>query len=307
MNYIRQGKTHSGYVYYEVDTSSLGNYQVSGNHRIYQCPWCKVSSDSKKLYYHIHTGIGFCFRCETVIFDSKSKRNKAQLLNDLSKFSWLTFLNLETYQDISWTESALLSNEVKIYLSKRKYFYENHIISDYNLRYFTGVNKETVLVLPNDYPETLLVDSFQTSIVAGLMGNTPKYVTHSDTKVIYYLNRLKPSSTLVLVEGIFDAISVTDSIKSSVVACPMLGKSLSRSQQKQLYQYLKKHTIKEVVLALDGDVDKVRKIKTCRQLLTVNSSLKIYYLSLPNELDPEEAVSERIFNDCLSKSKRIVV
>ena len=305
MNILRQGKTHSGYNYYEVDISGLGNYQVSGNHHIYQCPWCSSSKDTKKLYYHLPTGIGFCFRCETVVFDSRGKFDLKSV--DLGKFSWLTFLNLDTYQDISWTESALFSNEVKIYLSQRKYFYQNNIISEYNLRYFTGVNKETVLVLPNDYPELLKVDSFQTSIIAGLTGNTPKYVTHSDSKVIYYLNRLKKNSTLVLVEGIFDSISVTDSSKSSVLACPMLGKSLSRSQQKQLYQYLKKHTIKEVILSLDGDVDKVRKIKTCRQLLAVNSSLKVYYVSLPNELDPEEAVSEHIFEDYLNKAKRIVV
>jgi hypothetical protein len=295
-------KSQNYHKFYEIDINSLGEPEVTGSHYIYQCPWCSAERKDKKLYYNYKTGIGLCFRCETVIVSKHVDVKKV----DLTKFSWLNFLSSNTYLDISWTDTALISNEVKIYLSKRKYFYDVDIIGKFNLRSFTGVNGETVLLLPNNFPNTVSVDSFQTSVISG-KNYGPKYLTYSDNKVIYFLDKIENPKTIVFVEGIFDAISVTNEFKDKLTACCLLGKSISRSQQRQFYLYMKSHDLKEVIVALDGDVNKERCIKTCRQLLSVNSSIKVYFTTLPNELDPEEAVCEGIFGNCLEQAKRVVI
>ena len=296
----RTGKTHSGYKYFEVDINSLGNPEPLGSHFIYHCPWCTDDRQDKKLYYNYRTGVGFCFRCETVVISKFIDIRKV----DINKFSWLNFLSSNSYLDISWTETALLSPEVKIYLSKRKYFYENDTIEQFNLRYFRGTDNEIILLLPNNHPTKLSVDSFQTSIISGNRTG-PKYVTYSDNKIIYFLNQSRVSSIL-LVEGIFDAISIIKSSNEELLACPLLGKSVSKSQQRQLYNFMKLGHLKEVFVVLDGEVERHRKIKTCKQILSINSSLKLYYVDLPSELDPEESVAEGIFFNNLNQARRVL-
>ena len=298
---FKSGKTHSGYNFYEIDIMSLGEGQLSGSHFIYECPWCTDEKKNKKLYYNYRTGVGFCFRCETVVLSKNTNLEKI----DIHKFSWLNFLYLNSNLDISWTDTALVSLKAKTYLSLRKFFYDTDTIQEFNLRYFTGVNGETVLLLPNNSPNRLSVDSFQTTVISG-ENRGPKYMTYSSDKIIYFLDKVKNPSKIVFTEGIFDAISVTKDANNGLVACPLLGKSLSKSQQKQFYQYLKITKPKEVVVALDGEVSKARRIKTCRQILSIDSSLKVYYTSLPGELDPEEAVAEGIFTDYLSRANRVV-
>lgn len=296
----KSGKTHSGYRFFEIDVNSLGNPEPLGSHFIYHCPWCSHVKNDKKLYYNYRTGVGFCFRCETVVLNRYADVQKF----DVNKFSWLNFLSSNSTLDISWTETALLSPEVKVYLSKRKYFYENDTIENFNFRYFKGVDNETVLLLPNNNPTKLSVDSFQTSVISGNQIG-PKYVTYSDNKVIYFLEQSKISSA-IFVEGIFDAISVMVSSNNELLACPLLGKSISKSQQKQLYRFMKHSYLKEIFVVLDGEVERHRKLKTCKQILSINSSLKVYYVDLPDELDPEEAVAEDVFLSSLSNAKRVM-
>lgn len=294
---FKSGRTHSGYVYYEIDASSLEKVRETTNHFICKCPWC----NAEKLYFSFRRGVGFCFHCEVVVTSHGHEPTKVIL----DTFSWLSFLHLESYKDISWTDTALISHEAKIYLSKRKYDYDNEAIQKFNFRYFTGVDKEIILLLPNNYPERLKVDSFQTTIIKG-NNYGPKYLTYSENKVLYFLNKIDNPSMLIFVEGIFDAVSVSLGISDKVKACSLLGKSFSKSQERQLYDYLKLHKPKEVVVALDGEVTRHRKLQTCRQILSINSSLKVYYVDLPGELDPEEAMAENVFHKSLNNAKRLL-
>lgn len=305
----RKGKTHSGYTYYEIDISSLGEYIVSNYHYRYKCPWCSSDVDKeKKLYFNFNTGIGFCFRCETVVVNRQQRSQPIKV--NLFQFSWLNFLDQNIYRDISWTETALISNEVKIYLSKRKYPYGNDIIQEFNFRWFKGVKNETVLLLPNNSPDRLHVDSFQTTVVAGRnKGSGPKYTTYSDNKVLYFLDKSKNPKTILFVEGIFDAISVSDYIGDrNIAVCPLLGKSLSKSQQHQFYNFLKNNNNpNEIMIILDGEVKDRDKIKLGRQLLAIDSSINVYFVNLPDKLDPEEAVGADMFDNSYNKAKRILV
>jgi len=295
----RSGKSRKGHNLYEVDLNSLGDHKVSGNHFIFRCPWC-TDKESWKLYYNFKIGIGFCFRCESVIITKGALQSKSEVIN----LSWINFLKMEKYLDISWTDPAIISNDVKVELSKRKYFYGLDAMQKFNLRYFYGVNDELVLVLPNSFPDKLQVDSFQTSILKGQI-HGPKYVTYSQTKRIYYLDKLKKSMPLIITEGIFDSIAVSDSLNDEVLACPILGKSLSSHQLKQLYQSLKQVKPSEVIVSLDGDVNRQSKVKVCNQILNIDSSLKTYYIDLPDKLDPEEAVAAGVYKECLSRAQRV--
>jgi hypothetical protein len=62
---------------------------------------------------------------------------------------------------------------------------------------------------------------------------------------------------------------------------------------------------------LDGEVKKPTKIKTCRQILSINSGLKVYYTDLPSYydekrrqtigLDPEQAYAAGILEERIEK------
>lgn len=292
---FKSGKTRSGYSYYEILARDLPTGRISGSHIIHVCPWC----GSEKLYFNFKKGIGLCFHCETVAIDKDHSKPVS-----LVDFSWINFLSLSSLKDISWTTNALLSFDAKVYLSKRKCCYDNSTIQRFNLRTFAGVSGEKVLLLPNNHPFRLKVDSFQTTIIAG-NSYGPKYVTYSDNKVIYYLNKCNVKS-IALVEGVFDAIAVTTFSQHQVVACPLLGKSLSKSQERQLYRYLKGNSLKEVFVILDGDVKRSRKIQTCHQIMSINSSIRTYYVDLPGELDPEESVAENVFDKSFQNAKRVI-
>ena len=294
---FKSGRTHSGYVFYEIDSSSLEKVKETANHFICKCPWC----DAEKLYFSFRRGVGFCFHCEVVVTNRGQEPTKVIL----DTFSWLAFLHLESFKDISWTDTALISHDAKIYLSKRKYDYDDETIQKFNFRYFTGVSDEVILLLPNSYPERLKVDSFQTTIIKG-KNYGPKYLTYSDNKVLYFLNRINDPSIMIFVEGIFDAVSVSVGISDRVKACSLLGKSFSKSQERQLYNYLKLRKPKEVIVALDGEVTRHRKLQTCRQILSIDSSLKVYYVDLPDNLDPEEAVADGVFHKSLNNAKRVL-
>jgi hypothetical protein len=284
----------SGYRFFEVDLHDLGTPDKSANHLAYKCPWCSDGLKGKKLYYDTKKAIGFCYRCETVVFIHGSKAVSKSVIDE---FSWINYFKTEEqYYDISWSQPAD-SNTVSLnYLLNRKVSYGSDIIDKYNIRAFE-VGNSTCLILPNDYPERNLVDSFQTSLTERREG-VPKYVTYSSDKSIYFLKMRSQDKKLILVEGVFDAIASN--------GCALLGKTLSTSQQRQFYNHIKNQNIlKEVFICLDGEVAAERKIRTGHQVLGVNSSLKVYYVNLPDNLDPEEAVAEGVFEECLNKAKKV--
>jgi len=304
------GTTKKGYHYNVVNLSDLGFPEESGTQWLFECPWC-VPGDltntkaKKKLFYNPKKSAGFCFRCNIVIFphDLIHDKHKQERKIDISQFSWFNYMQVGDHLDISWTDTALVSNEVKEYLQDRKGEYDLETITKYNIRFFEGVKDEIVIVLPNNNPKRLLVDSFQTT---PLYRNPwqHKYMTYSHTKVLYFLNFYKEAERIYLVEGIFDGIASN--------GCPMMGKTLSKSQLMQLYDFFKvAHNIKEVFVVLDGEVDKDRKIKTGTQVLRVNSGVKVYYTDLPYDydeeskswvgIDPEDAMAKGIFDECVEK------
>jgi hypothetical protein len=277
-----------------VELSDLGTPEKSANHLAYACPFCSGEKKDKKLYYDPAKHIGFCYRCESVIFIHGSRTVSKAILD---QFSWVNYFKTEEhYYDISWSKPANFFRESRNYLENRKGNYGSDIVENYNIRAFE-TNDDICIILPNDYPERNLVDSFQTTFAQRKYG-VPKYITYSSDKSLYFLKMRASDERIVLVEGVFDAIASG--------GCALLGKTLSNSQQQQFYNFLKLYgNLKEVFVCLDGDVPRDRKIKTGHQVLGVNSSLKVYYTDLPGSLDPEEAVYEGVFEECLNKSKKI--
>ena len=283
-----------GYKYYILDLSDLGPPELTGNHLVYPCPWCFEEKHDKKLYYNPKNNLGFCQRCQIVVFAKDGRRpTKVQLAH----FSWVNYFKEDDEMyDISLFPSADTFDESREYLSNRKGHYKSDVINQYNIRAFETDNN-TAIILPDTYPDKNCVDSFQVTYVMRYSGQL-KYVTYSSDKFIYYLNDRVGDSKLILVEGIFDSIASG--------GCAMLGKTLSKNQLKQLYNFVKvSDKLKEVFVVLDGEVPKERKIKTGAQVLRINSGLKVYYTDLPDELDPEEAVEAGVFNKCLESSMRV--
>jgi hypothetical protein len=294
-------KTKNGYTVHEVDIATLGEHEVAGVHLKYHCPWCTEERKDKKLYYNTVTGVGFCFRCEAVLIDKDSFKKSRQKIHTLDEFSWFNFFKVGNYLDISWAKTALVSPETKSYILSRDGNYDLDVISHYNLRYFEASGDRVMLLLPNLFPNTNLVDAFQTTVAWGYRNPmAPKYITHPTEKSIFYLQQRSFGERVYFVEGIFDAIASH--------GCPILGKSFSKNQLKQLYLFFKAaHRLKEVFLILDGEVKKPTKVKTCRQILGINSSVKVYYTDLPDQLDPEQCVSLGILDDCIEKKSYKVI
>jgi hypothetical protein len=303
------GRTKTGYRYNVINISDLGQPEEAANQWVFDCPWCvptdtKSSKPGKKLYYDPKKHMGFCVRCNIAIFPYKEPGSKKQeKLVDISQFSWFNYIQVGENLDLSWTETALVSQEVKEYLQDRKGEYDLDTISKYNIRFFEGVRDETVIVLPNSQPGRLIVDSFQTTPVIRNPWQL-KYMTYSHTKVIYFLNLYENAERIYLVEGIFDGIASG--------GCPLMGKTLSKSQSMQLYEFFKRAKVKEVFIVLDGEVERERKIKTGSQVLRVNSGVKVYYTDLPMYyhevigemvgMDPEEAVAAKMFDECVQNN-----
>jgi hypothetical protein len=294
-------KTRNGYTVHEVDIATLGDHEVAGVHLRFNCPWCTEVRTDKKLYYNAVTGIGFCFRCEAVLVDKASLKKTRHKIHDFDQFSWFNFSKVGDYLDISWAKTALISPEAKSYVLSREGNYDLDIISHYNLRYFEGSGDKTLLLLPNLFPETDRVDAFQTTVAWGYRNPlAPKYMTYPEDKSIFYLQQNIYRERVYFVEGIFDAIASH--------GCPILGKSFSKNQLKQLYMFFKAaRNLKEIFLVLDGEVKKPTKVKTCRQILGINSSVKVYYTDLPGELDPEQCVNLGVFDECVEKKSYKVI
>jgi hypothetical protein len=143
--------------------------------------------------------------------------------------------------------------------------YPNHLIVPIRngvgtLTYWTG------LMYREDYRKTIF----------------PKNETDSTTKkeVIYNLHNAQRTNTVVLCEGVFDALSF-QSAKINAVA--IMGKSISTEQ----LLLLKESMFHTIIVALDGDA-----IVEAEKLLIKlsNVCLQVQIIRLPKELDPNDAL-----------------
>lgn len=290
-----RGKTKKGgYPIYEVELLDLGKPEIAGGQLLYPCPFCFDEKKDKKLYYNTKDNIGFCHRCEIVIYGRGGKRIEKLEAN---QFTWINYIKSENgLYDISWAKNASLFPDAKQYLLNRKVSYDDAIINQYNIRAFEVYNN-TGIVLPNNFPGQEFVDSFQVTFTRR-NPKQHKYITYSSDKSIYFLFSKLDDESIILVEGIFDAIAS--------YGCALLGKAMSKSQLKQLYQFIKKSKrLKNVFVVLDGEVERARKVATGVQVKKISSSVGVYYTDLPDHLDPEEAVAAGVFDECLNKSQRI--
>ena len=290
-----RGKTKKGgYPIFEVELLDLGKPEMAGGQLLYPCPFCFDAKGDKKLYYNTKDNIGFCHRCEIVIYGRGGKRIEKLEAN---QFTWINYVKSENgLYDISWAKNATSFPAAKQYLLNRKVPYGDDIIHQYNIRAFEIYNN-TGIVLPNNIPSKDSVDSFQVTFTKR-DPKQHKYITYSSDKSIYFLFSKLNDDYIVLVEGIFDAIAS--------YGCAMLGKAMSKSQLKQLYQFIKlSKKLKNVFVVLDGDVEKARKVATGVKVKKISSSVGVYYTNLPDRLDPEEAVAAGIFDKCLNNSQRV--
>jgi DNA primase len=133
--------------------------------------------------------------------------------------------------------------------------------------------------------------------------NEPKYLNTSDTPVfnkrkgVFGLNLVKKAGKLpfiLLVEGYMDVIALVQSGLSGVVAT--LGTSLSVEQAKLLFRYSDR-----IHIAYDGDEAGQAAIERAIEVFrSINQ--RLYVIKVPNNLDPDEFVSEYGLNAFLQLS-----
>lgn len=258
---------------------------VSGDQSIFKCPFCVErghKGDGYKLYVDEVKGKGWCFTCQLiVIFDEVY-----DLKTEVDKFVKKDFTPTEVDKILdvmSWTSPASECDVTIDYLKGRKVSY-NHIAADrYNLR-FAEIGGTPVLVIPNELQTKIATNCFQIKVLDESKAFS-KYVTFGTVPLMWLDLTLKLTDTLILVEGVFDAMAVT--------GVPLLGKTISSRQQKQLREVcIATSGIEQIVIALDGEVKAKDKLNLAKLVQSVSNEIPVAIAHLPDELDPEEVVAD---------------
>ncbi len=182
----------------------------------------------------------------------------------------------------------------------------------YGLRYFKarGINKETLknhditfctkgyyrnrAIIPI-YNESGVMTLFEARDITGMNADKvlyPKGAKKADT--LYNINSAKDEESVIVVEGIMDALYLKERGFNTVA---IYGIEVSKLQERLLSKYFDK-----VYLAFDGDKEGYRAL--IKQAKKLSLHLSVYIVTLPKGKDPDD-ISKANFKDLLDKATEI--
>ena len=249
-----------------------GDSRPSGTQVNYKC--CPVCNDIRwKVYLNIETGAWFCHagghgsggRVE--VGDSNEDRG-LKLLSSLE----------QSPDDVSleWPEMGLppfvpLSTRARRYLHKRGLTDET--IKKAGLVEMSDPDKFRIII---PFLGRAGVIEYYSTRVYSRLDEGPKYLTALGKHPLYVLPSWKRCDTIVLVEGVMDALAVYQWTGNTVVA--LCGKSLPRYLRADLFGIINR----SVVICLDGDA--LRDALRLRTKLGTRYDVRI--VTLPVNQDP---------------------
>jgi DNA primase len=288
----------------DIITEILGNYQRSGNEYLFKCPYC--SHHKKKYSVNLDKG-GKCWIC-----DAKTS-NLGRLVKRFGSFiQQQEWKDLTGQVDITDFEKLLLGSEEKTVEKEVTLPLPDEFISLCNRNtsltsvqarnYLSsrGIGQEDILrwklgYCPSgEYGERVVAPSFNLDgKVNFFVGRTynrhwRKYTNPPVNKDIVF-NELYVDwdSDITLVEGVFDAIKVPNSI-------PLLGSTL-REDSKLFMQIIKNDPA--VYVALDPDAEK-------KAFVLIEALLKYDIEVYKVPIKPFKDVGEMSTSEFLSRKKK---
>ena len=269
----------------------------SGGQSVYKCPFCQHFYQSKsgyegyKLYIDEVKRKGYCFRCETIVVFEESYDLAVETANFTKELK--EDHKPKKYDVDGWTQAASQVQTVLDYLKTRKIQYTPAVLDRYHMRYGEAQGVP-LLIIPNDlHPDDQTTNFFQYKVL-DLSLPYPKYVTMCATPLMWLQSSVERTGRIFLVEGVFDGVAVD--------GVPMLGKTLSDGQQKQMREFCLKHkSIKNVTVAPDGDLNDKQIERLLKLVKKVCNDIPVFLAKLPSGTDPEDIVaageSQRVFHD----------
>lgn len=201
--------------YETVNIDSLQLVKESGDEHVFLCPFCEEKVEKKdtegKLFFNIVKRCGWCFRCETVIFEEQEEKpissaprlitGYTSLLSSFSEEKSVTNLDPVAFQ------FPLLNEELLRYMENRNPFLPQ-LAEFLGLRGWVGKNLGIAVPF---YVNNEIV-SFQVRYVNRTDG--AKYFTAPSAKPPYSPLQIfrplewKRQRIISLAEGIYDAVSL---------------------------------------------------------------------------------------------------
>lgn len=289
VNKIRQSKKGK-----EIITVSRNELQpffshVSADQNVYKCPFCPDrghEGKGNKLYMNESKGIGQCFTCQLIVIFEESY-NLEREVDNFKKKDFKPKDEKKVLDIMSWTTPAVDSEIAMNYIKSRKADYPPATVERYNLR-FAEIKGVPVLIFPNEIAADGTTDFFQFKVLDEKLSYL-KYTSVGCPPLMWLDMTVQITDSLILVEGVFDAMAIN--------GIPMIGKTLSDRQQKQLREFcLVNHSkIKHIIVAPDGDVSAEDREKLAKLTQAVSCEIPVFEAKLPANSDPEDIAAEDRF------------
>jgi hypothetical protein len=185
----------------------------------------------------------------------------------------------ETFKHLSECSSKDYKyNEAKSYLAKRGI--TDEIIKDFNIGYVTSETYYNRIIIPS-YDSENKLNYFVGRWFSDQKTKIPYLNTDVEKKqIIFNENKINLDATIYLVEGVFDHISIPNSV-------PLLGKYISPKLLDLLYDYAMGY----IVVLLDSDA-KFDAIRLYKELNFGNLRDRIKICIPPQNYDPSRIFEE---------------
>lgn len=267
------------------------------------CPFCEeegTTPDTRfRLGINVVNGIMHCFNCNKgssesdYTFNELARALESGALEAVSKLAVREAPKTKPalpsdFTPVTYLRTADHWNEVALeYLRTRNISLVQ--IKKKNIGYSTVGEYRYRVIVPVYYQDTL--EGFVGR--AFVRGIEPKYKNSVGQKVIYNIPNT-PKETIVLTEGVFDALAIEKTVHRRMDSGALLGHSLTDRQMAQLEPY------KSIILWPDPDI--IERIDVMKGWMRVGTQLqdvkKNVQIVLPElnkeEYDPSELFGEEI-------------
>jgi DNA primase len=279
----------------QILSKYLGEYEKKKDENYaFHCPFCK--HHKKKLEIDIQTGLWNCWVCSTKGIKisnllKKLKANTSDIKNIKENYGAkkerqeIEILTLpDNFDYIKPYADDLMNNNAYDYLKKRG-LTDDDIIK-YKIGYCTYGNNVGEIILPSYDSQGKLNYYIHKNIYTGRYKN-PNY---SKNQLIFdvFVNWNEP---IVLVEGMFDAISVKHN------SVPLLGKFINKTLKKRII----KSTTDTFYICLDSDAYETS-LEICKYLISIGK--KVFNVVLPKGEDPSSLGYKKVW-EIIKSSKQI--